>query len=194
MLGRSPASSWLATVLLIVATLVPLADAVAFDRTNLPLKNWGGFSEYRDATYDDLERLVTAGLADRTLLNTKPLSRVEAARIVARAIARIRRDEPEGLNMRRDLEPVLDRRIEEFKVELAELGVQVPDGVKPPGTFSFTPIDRAQVFNGLATHGFSLVNEQGCSVNRSVNIGLTVVSLALLGDYVPYVRLPDLLL
>ena len=42
----------------LVATLVWLADAIAFDRTNLPLKNWGGFSEYRDATYDDLERLV----------------------------------------------------------------------------------------------------------------------------------------
>ena len=86
------------------------------------------------------------------MLNTKLLSRVEAARIVARAIQKIRRDEPEGLNLRRDLEPMLDRLIEEFKVELAELGVQVPDGVQPPGNFSFTPIDRGQVFGGLATH------------------------------------------
>ena len=119
MFGRRPARSRLATVLFAVAALVvvlgPVADAIAFDRTNIPLKNWGGFSEYRDAAYDDLERLVTAGLADRTLLNTKPLSRVEAARIV-------------------------------------ELGVQVPDGVQPPGNFSFTPIDRGQVFGGLATH------------------------------------------
>jgi len=193
MFGQSPARSWLARVLVLVATLVPLADAVAFDRTNLPLKNWGGFSEYRDATYDDLERLVTAGLADRTLLNTKPLSRVEAARIVARAIARIRRDEPEGLNMRRDLEPVLDRLIEEFKVELAALGVQVPDGVKPPGTFSFTPIDRAQVFNGLATHGFSLVNEQGSSVKRSFNMGLTFESRMQIGDFLTFYVQPELL-
>src|SRR5215475_1920108 len=164
MFGRSPARSRFATVLFAVAALVvllPLADALAFDRTNLPLKNWGGFSEYRDATYDDLERLVTAGLADRTLLNTKPLSRVEAARIVARAIQKIRRDEPEGLNLRRDLEPVLDRLIEEFKVELAALGVQVPVDVQPPGNFSFTPIDRGQVLSALANHGFSLVNEQG---------------------------------
>src|SRR5438132_6165929 len=59
MLGRSPARSSLATVVVVlVATFVSLADAIAFDRTNLPLKNWGGFSEYRDATYDDLERLV----------------------------------------------------------------------------------------------------------------------------------------
>src|SRR5437879_6202765 len=157
---------WLASALVIVAILALPFAAAADDRTNLPLKNWGGFSEYRDATYDDLERLVTAGLADRTLLNTKPLSRIEAARVVARAIARIRRDEPDGLNLRRDLEPVLDRLIEEFKVELAALGVQVPDGVKPPGTFSFTPIDRAQGFGGYSNHRLSLVNEQGSSFKR----------------------------
>jgi hypothetical protein len=192
MFGRSPARSWLATLLVIVATLVPLADAVAFDRTNLPLKNWGGFSEYRDATYDDLERLVTAGLADRTLLNTKPLSRVEAARIVARAIARIRRDEPEGLNMRRDLEPVLDRLIEEYKVELAALGVQVPDGVKPPGTFSFRPVDRAQGFGGYANHGLSLWNEQGSSFKRGLNNGVTFESRMQIGDFLTFYLQPEL--
>src|SRR5262250_3229137 len=147
MFGRRRA---LAAVFLAVAALLPLAEALAFDRTNLPLKNWGGFSEYRDAAYDDLERLVTAGLADRTLLNTKPISRVEAARIVARAIERIRRDEG-GLNTRRDLEPVLDRLIEEFRPELAGLGVQVPDPVAAPGTFSFTPVDRAMAFAGYAS-------------------------------------------
>ncbi len=77
---------------------------------------------------------------------------MEAARIVARAIEHIRRDEPDGLNLRRDLEPVLGRLIEEFKVELAALGVQVPDGAKPPGTFSFTPIDRALLSAGYSNH------------------------------------------
>src|SRR2546429_3317542 len=53
------------------------------------------------------------------LLNTKPLSRLEAARIVARAIDKIQSDDAGRLNARRDLEPVLDRLMEEFKVELA---------------------------------------------------------------------------
>ena len=54
-------------VLFVVITVALLPEAAAAeDRTNLPLKNWGGFSLYRDAVYDDLERLVTAGLADRT--------------------------------------------------------------------------------------------------------------------------------
>src|SRR4030095_11326239 len=120
------------------------------------------------------------------------MSRIEAARVVARAIAKIRRDE-EGLNLRRDLEPVLDRLIEEFKVELASLGVQVPDGVTAPGTFSFTPVDPAQVFNGLATHGFSLVNEQGSSVKRSFNMGLTFESRAQIWDYLTFYIQPELL-
>ena len=190
---RCPAPWGFTVVLIVAGTLLPLHPAIAFDRTNLPLKNWGGFSEYRDATYDDLERLVTAGLADRTLLNTKPLNRIEAARIVARAIERIRRDEPGDLNLRRDIEPVLDRLIEEFKVELAALGVRTPDNVPAPGAFSFTPLDRAQVFNALATHGFSLVNEQGTSVKRTFNMGLTFESRAQLWDYLTFYIQPELL-
>src|SRR5258705_12044503 len=77
---RYTVGSWLAPALLFGGVTLGLPSvAHAGDRTNVPLKNWGGFSLYRDAVYDDLERLVTAGLADRTLLNTKPLSRVEAA-------------------------------------------------------------------------------------------------------------------
>src|SRR5947199_8630342 len=131
---------WTASAMFIIATLASTSGARAagaVDRTNVPLKNWGGFAEYRDSVYDDLERLVTAGLADRVLLNPKPLSRVEAARIVARAIEKIRRDDTGGLNARRDLEPVLDRLMEEFRVELASLGVHAPGGPAPLGFVSF---------------------------------------------------------
>ena len=48
---------WLAAVLLVIAALPAAPDAIAGDRTNVPLKNWGGFSVFRDAAYDDLERL-----------------------------------------------------------------------------------------------------------------------------------------
>jgi len=173
---------WQAAVLLITATVAPISDATAGDRTNLPLKNWGGLSEFRDAAYDDLERLVTAGLADRVLLNTRPLSRIEAARIVARAIEKIRRDDTGGLNARRDLEPVLDRLMEEFKVELASLGVQVPGGPAPPGFVSLLPVDRAQVFGAYASRQFSLVNNQGRTFKRGATGGLTFESRAQIGD------------
>jgi len=189
---RSAAGSPLSSLLLLVLTLGFPLGAHAGDRTNLPLKNWGGFSVYQDAVYDDLERLVTAGLADRTLLNTKPISRVEAARIVARAIERIRRDEG-GLNTRRDLEPVLDRLIEEFRPELAGLGVQVPDPVAAPGTFSFTPIDRAMAFAGYASRQLSLINEQGGTFQRWFNSGLTFESRLQIGDFLTFYVQPEFL-
>src|SRR5262245_33546643 len=90
---------------------LPAARVAASDRTNIPLKNWGGFSIVRDAAYDDLERLATAGLFDRAILNTKPLSRTEAARLIARAIEKIRADHDGAYNTRRDLESVLNRLI-----------------------------------------------------------------------------------
>src|SRR5437867_8186034 len=185
---------WLAPALLVIASLASLSGAVAADRTNVPLKNWGGFSEFRDSVYDDLERLVAAGLADRILLNTKPLSRVEAARFVARAVAKIRSDEAGALNERRDLEPVLDRLMEEFNVELAALGVRTAEGVTPPGFVSFTPADRAQVFAGYANHDFSLVNSQGHTVRRGANGGLTFESRLQLGDFLTFYVQPELLL
>jgi len=192
---RRTAGSWLTPALLVLVVALGLPpDARAGDRTNLPLKNWGGFALHRDAAYDDLERLVTAGLADRTILNTKPLSRVEAARIVARAIERIRRDEEGKLNTRRDLEPVLDRLMAEFKPELAGLGVQIPDGGTAPGFFSFTPVDRAQVFAGYANQKLSLVNEQGSSFQSGANGGLTFESRLQIGDFLTLYVQPEMLL
>ena len=181
----------------IIATLASTSGAGAagaVDRTNVPLKNWGGFAEYRDSVYDDLERLVTAGLADRVLLNTKPLSRVEVARMIARAIVKIRGDEAGAYNERRDLEPVLDRLMEEFKVELAALGVRTAEDVTPPGFVSFTPVDRAQVFSGFATDSFSLVNAQGHSVKRGANGGFTFESRMQIGDFLSFYLQPEAIL
>jgi hypothetical protein len=183
-----------ATVILVIAALAAVPRAIAGDRTNVPLKNWGGFAEFRDGVYDDLERLVTAGLADRTLLNTKPLSRLEAARIVARAIEKIRSDDTGNLNARRDLEPVLDRLMNELKVELASLGVRKSEDATPPAAFfAFTPIDRAQTFGVYANHRFSLVNSQGVAFMRGANGGLTFESRAQVGDFLSFYLQPELL-
>ena len=184
---------WLLAVA--IAGLTGVAtSASAADRTNIPLKNWGGFSVFRDAVYDDLERLVSAGLADRTILNTKPFSRTEGARMVARAIAAIRADEKGLYNNRQDLEAVLDRLTEEFRPELASLGVKLPaDATAPlPGVFSFTPVDRAQIRGGFASRDFSLVNNQGLRFQRGVNGGFTFESRAQIGDHVTFYLQPEL--
>ena len=191
-LRRGP--RWLLAVA--VAGLAVAATSVsAADRTNIPLKNWGGFSVFRDAVYDDLERLVSAGLADRTILNTKPLSRTEGARIVARAIAAIRADDKGLYNNRQDLESVLDRLTEEFRQELAALGVKLPSdtGAAPvTSVFSFTPIDRAQVRGAWVSRDLSLINSQGLRFQRGVNGGFTFESRAQIGDHVTFYLQPEL--
>ena len=178
-----------ALVLALALFRVPAGEAV--DRTNIPLKNWGGFALYRDAVYEDLERLVTAGLADRVILNTRPMSRSEAARIVARAIANIRADSTGAYN-RLDLAPVLDRLMEEFDAELRALGVRLPSSTSaPPGVFSLTPIDRAQVGVGFATRDYSLINSQGRRFQRGINASSTFESRAQIGDFLTFYLQPE---
>jgi hypothetical protein len=175
----------------LTVALLGASPAAAFDRTNIPLKNWGGFSIYRDAVYDDLERLVTAGLADRTLLSTKPLSRVEAARIVARAIETIRKDDSGPASARRDLEDLLDRLIEEFRPELTALGTKLPVAAAPTGTVSFTPVDRAQAFGIFSHRPLRLINEQGLRLEE-FNGGVTFESRLQVGDVLTFYLQPQL--
>src|SRR5438270_13981289 len=86
---RQAAQCCLDGVFALIASLTTASHAVAGDRTNIPLKNWGGFSEFYDAVYDDLERLVTAGLDDRVPLNVRPLSPTEAAGTAARPLVNL---------------------------------------------------------------------------------------------------------
>jgi hypothetical protein len=183
---------------LVVAALalagVAAGPVTAADRSDIPLKNWGGFSLYRDAVYDDLERLVTAGLADRTILNTKPLSRTEGARAVARAITAIRADTAGVYNNRQDLEAVLDRLMDEFRTELAALGVKMPADrtTASPGVVTFLPMDRAQVRAGYASRDLSFVNSQGMRFQRGANAGFTFESRMQIGDWVTFYLQPEL--
>ena len=178
-------------VLILGVLGLPLAQAA--DRTDIPLKNWGGFSVYRDSVYDDLERLVTAGFGGQILLSTKPLSRIEAARTVASAIEKIRSDNTGDTNMRRDLEPVLDRLIEEFRPELASLGVRLPGSSIPsPKYFSFLPVDRAQVGAGYSSRDLSLVNSQGFRLREGINGETTFETRAQIGDSLSFYLQPEL--
>ena len=172
-----------AVAMLCAALLLEPAAALAGDRANVPLKNWGGFAVYRDAVYDDLERLVAAGLAGPSILNTKPLSRTEAARIVASAVKAIRADTLGRWNSRRDLEAVVDRLTAEFRAEIAAQGASLP-GAAPPaaGVLSLVPVDRAQAHLGYATERVSSVNGQGRRFETGLNGGMTFESRAQIGE------------
>ncbi|HHT9130111.1 MAG TPA: hypothetical protein ACFYEC_04505, partial [Candidatus Brocadiaceae bacterium] len=59
---------WHTSAIYLLFTLCYLSSITplhAADRTNVPLKNWGGFSVNRSWIYDALEKVVLAGLADQ---------------------------------------------------------------------------------------------------------------------------------
>ncbi|MCZ6626050.1 MAG: hypothetical protein O7B35_17770 [Deltaproteobacteria bacterium] len=165
----------------------------AFDRTNVPLKNWGGFSVNRSWVYDALEKIVLAGLAEQVLLNTKPLSRVEAARVVAQAVRRLQWDQYGDYNHRGYLEDILYRLVEEFGPELAEMGVKTPlNREAAPGFFGIQAVDHAQFGSDFAGRSRRAVNSFGRRVSKGANATSTLDGRIQLGDFLSLYYQPEL--
>jgi hypothetical protein len=165
----------------------------AADRTNVPIRNWGGFAINWNWTYDAIKRLALAGLTDRVVLNTKPMSRLETARIVAQAIRKITADEGGAFADRRDLEDTLYRLLEEFQPELAALGVEVAlqEG-KAPGFFNIKPVDKLQLRTGYAKEDGRLDNNQGDFLKDGFNGRLATFSRGQVGDFFSATFSPEL--
>lgn len=98
-------------------SLAALLCSYAYASVNVPLHHW---------TYEAIERLVDLHVIDQAMVTSKPYSRKEAARAVARAIERIRADRVEADGREKVAEPLLARLIEEFRPELERLGAVVP--------------------------------------------------------------------
>ena len=170
----------------------PFAIVHAFDRTNVPLKNWGGFSIYRSWVYDALEKIVLAGLAEQTLLNSKPLSRVEAARIVAQAVRRLEWDKYGDYNHRGYLEELLYQLVEEFGPELAEMGVRTPLNRNVTlGYFGGKPIDHAGFGMGSASRSQKTVNNFGQRLKKGANATSTLDGRIQIGDFLSFYYQPE---
>ena len=88
---------------------------------------------------------MLAGLADQALLNTKPMSRMEAARIVAQAVRRIELDQSNDYSNRGHIEDLLYKLIKEFSNELAEMGVRTP--LNKEGQSGFLGLSPLTTFN-----------------------------------------------
>ena len=102
---------------------------------NLPLHHWA---------YDAIERLTVLGIIDQALLTPKPYSRKEAARLIARAIERIRDDKIGEDGRQAIAEPLLNRLMVEFRAELISVG---------------TLKKRASESNGLIRYGARVQSE-----------------------------------
>src|SRR5437879_7025426 len=79
----------------------------------MPLHHW---------TYEAIERLVALGVIDRAMVVTKPYSRKQAAKYVARALERIRADQVPADGQQVLAEPLLERLIQFLQPELIDLG------------------------------------------------------------------------
>ena len=147
-------------ILCISSTLSSYGHAA--DRTDVPLRNWSGFAIHWNWTYDAIKKLVLAGLTDRAVLNTKPMTRLEMARIVAQAIAKITGDEGGQYADRQDLEDTLYRLLDEFQPELAGLGVEAAlQQGQPPGFFQIKPLDKLQTRAAYSKENYDLENQSG---------------------------------
>jgi len=109
-LGRQ-ASGWL---LALTVWFVGLALGAAEASVNLPLHHW---------SYEAIERLTALGVIDRAMVLSKPYSRREAAKYVARAIERVRADQVPLDGREAIAEPLLHRLLQEFRPELTDLHV-----------------------------------------------------------------------
>ena len=99
--------------LLVLLCLVEMCHGTAHASVNIPLHHWA---------YEAIERLTNLGIIDRAMVVTKPYSRKQAAKYVARAIERIRADEIREDGRRVLVEPLLERLMAEFRPELIDLG------------------------------------------------------------------------
>jgi len=184
---------WYSAVFLLLAICYSPFDRIhAFDRNNVPLKNWGGFSVNRGWIYDALEKVVLAGLADRVLLNTKPLSRVEAARVVAQAVRRIKMDQSGDYNHRGYLEELVYQLVEEFGSELGEMGVRTPlNSEALPGFFAVKPVEHAQFGSVFADDSQKLINDFGRNISNGANPSTTLDGRIQVGDFLSFYYQPE---
>ena len=93
--------------------VIQMSPVSALASVNLPLHHWA---------YEAIERLTNLGIIDRAMVVTKPYSRKQAAKYVARAIDRIRADEIREDGRKVLAEPLLERLMAEFRPELMDLG------------------------------------------------------------------------
>ncbi len=147
---------------LFLTTLFPALPSDGAGLVEMPLKPWTYFELYRDWTYTAIEKLVIAGLVGPWVLNTKPLSRIEMARVVATALRKIQEDQVGRFANRTDLEPVLYDLMEEFAPELEAMAVRNgTDEFAGRPWLSFQPLSHVQARGFYTSQDTNLENSQG---------------------------------
>jgi hypothetical protein len=133
-----------------------------------------------------------AGLTEEVILNTKPLNRLEAARIVAQAVQRLRSDQYGDYNHRGYLEELLYELVEEFGLELREMGVKTfLRPASPMGTVMFRPVDHAQLGSDFADRAQRPLNDLGRKAGKGTNLQATLDGRMQMSDYLSVYYQPE---
>jgi hypothetical protein len=102
--------------------LICSAAADGFVSVNVPLDHW---------SYNDIDKLIGQGLIDSSMINTRPVSRLEMARLITEADEKFQRLDQHN----KIIEGILERLKKEFAQELSLLGTvddnPLIDYVKP---------------------------------------------------------------
>jgi membrane-associated phospholipid phosphatase len=181
-----------AVLVLSLGLLLPVRLGHAAGLVDVPLKPWTYFEVNRDWTYTAIEKLVTAGLVGPWVLNTKPMSRIEMARVVAVALRKIQEDDNGRLARRSDLEPTLYALMDELAPELRTLGIRNGDEefVGQP-MFQLQPISHLQVRGFGARHDSTPENSQGLKLAKSYNITTGFDGYMQFGDFLSGYLYPE---
>ena len=118
---------WISLLWSLLGAILTLVSPVQAS-VNLPLHHWA---------YDAIERLTVLGIIDQGLLTPKPYSRKEAAKLISRAIERIRADKVWEDGRSAVAEPLLNRLMVEFRAELISVGTLKQRASESSGLFHY---------------------------------------------------------
>jgi membrane-associated phospholipid phosphatase len=151
---------------------------------DVPVRPWSSFEPSRDWTYTALEKLVNAGLVGPWVLNTKPMSRMEMARLVTVALRKIQKDEVGRFSRRSELEPVLYALMDELAPELEAMAVRTgQDEFAGQPWLSLQPLSRVQARAFRVQRDYRPENSQGLRLSPRYDGILGVSSYLQVGDF-----------
>ncbi|MFA5388608.1 MAG: capsule assembly Wzi family protein [Candidatus Omnitrophota bacterium] len=168
----------LARTILFVTILFVASECYASPSVDVPLRHW---------SYDAIEKLAIVGLCDIADIGIRPVSRIKMANIVKTAIDKARDYSGEfEWNEQDYLETLLNKLIDEFRVELVDIGVEVAstfDQPLPKNTIRLiSDMSVEQAYGVFDSDNMLFENKDGWVLKDGINSRIKVTGWAKLAD------------
>lgn len=151
-----------------------LSQLYANPSTDVPLGHW---------SYETIEKLAIAGIADISQLDIKPVSRLKMAYLIKGAVEKAKNSEMElDWNEQEYIENLLYRLMDEFRTELVEIGVGIAevDGQNHE-RYKIKPVEDLQVvdiYSKLDAGSTLIENEDGWVIKDGFNARIKLTGSA----------------